>query len=131
MNCEICGNQIFNNSQTVTIENTIMNVCSKCSSLGEKVTKNNPETDKKFDDSNSYTSDSTNSVEFELASDYHNLIRNSRQKLKLSQDELARRINIKLSLLKSIENKKIKPDDRLARKFENVLKITLFGIYDE
>tara|TARA_B100001013_G_scaffold149559_1_gene88801 strand:- start:631 stop:978 length:348 start_codon:yes stop_codon:yes gene_type:complete len=115
----------------VTIENTIMNVCSKCSSLGEKVTKNNPETDKKFDDSNSYTSDSTNSVEFELASDYHNLIRNSRQKLKLSQDELARRINIKLSLLKSIENKKIKPDDRLARKFENVLKITLFGIYDE
>ena len=115
----------------MTIENTILNVCSKCSSLGEKVTKNNPETDKKSDDSNSYISNPTNSVEFELASDYHNLIRNSRQKLNLSQDELARRINIKLSLLKSIENKKIKPDDRLARKFDNVLKITLFGIYDE
>ena len=131
MNCEICGNQIFNNSQAVTIENTIMNVCSKCSSLGEKITKTNPEPDKKFDNSNLYIPKSDDAAEFELANDYHNLIRNARQKLNLNQDELARRTNIKLSLLKSIESKKIKPDDRLARKFENVLKITLFDIYDE
>ena len=115
----------------VNIENTVMSVCAKCSSLGEKVTKNNYGSDKKFNDSNLNISTSNDSVEFELAGDYHNLIRNARQKLNLNQDELARRTNIKLSLLKSIENKKIKPDDKLARKFENILKITLFNIYDE
>jgi putative transcription factor len=61
----------------------------------------------------------------ELAEDYSMRMRKAREKLGLSHEELGKRINEKVSLLKKIEIGKMTPDDKLAAALEHVLKVKL------
>jgi putative transcription factor len=57
--------------------------------------------------------------------DYDVRVRQAREKMGLTHEELGKKINEKVSVLKKIETRKIKPDDRLAAKLEHALKIKL------
>ena len=61
----------------------------------------------------------------ELRSDFNLLIKSAREKMGLSQEELGRKINEKLSLIKHLESGTLKPNDVLTRKVERFLKIQL------
>jgi putative transcription factor len=63
--------------------------------------------------------------EFDIAENYSDLVRRSRAKVGLSQDELAKRVKEKLSLIQKIETGKMAPNTRLCRELEHELRIKL------
>ena len=64
-------------------------------------------------------------VEFEVDPEYYLLIRQAREKLGLSQDQLGKLLNEKPSVIRMVESKKLKPDITLTRKLMHELKINL------
>ena len=66
-----------------------------------------------------------------LREDYGAVIKNARELLGITQEELGHKINEKPSMLGHLENGSMKPDDSLARKLEHALKIRLFVSEDE
>jgi len=61
----------------------------------------------------------------ELVEGFDAKIRQAREKLGFSHEELGRKINEKVSLLRKIETGKMTPDIMLSTKLEHVLKIKL------
>lgn len=61
----------------------------------------------------------------ELVQDFDAKIRQAREKLGLSHEELGKRMSEKVSLLRKIETRKMTPDNLLATKLEHILKIKL------
>lgn len=61
----------------------------------------------------------------ELVEDFGTRIRQAREALGLSHEDLGRRINEKVSVLKKLESQKMKPANRLAEKLQYALKIEL------
>lgn len=65
------------------------------------------------------------SSELDVDPDYNVKIRQAREKLGLSQEDLGRMLNEKLSVIRMVESKKLRPDPVLARKFMHHLKVNL------
>jgi putative transcription factor len=63
--------------------------------------------------------------ELEVADDYSQLVLRHRMKAGLSQEELAKRVKEKLSVIQKIETGKMAPDTRLCRELEHELRIKL------
>jgi putative transcription factor len=63
--------------------------------------------------------------DFELDPDYHLMIRQTREKMGISQEELGRLINEKPSVISLLETRKLRPDAILTRKLMHHLKIKL------
>lgn len=61
----------------------------------------------------------------ELVDDYGTLIRQARDAQGLTHEDLGRRINEKVSVLKKLENHKMRPDNKLAEKLQHALRIKL------
>jgi uncharacterized protein (TIGR00270 family) len=64
-------------------------------------------------------------VEFDVDPEYYLKIRQAREKLGLSQEQLGQLLNEKPSVIKMVESRKLKPDLTLTRKFMHQLKINL------
>ena len=64
-------------------------------------------------------------VEFDVDPEYNLKIRQAREKLGLSQEQLGQLLSEKPSVIRMVESKKLKPDLTLTRKFMHQLKINL------
>lgn len=62
---------------------------------------------------------------YEMDPDYNVKIRQAREKMGLSQEDLGRMLNEKLSVIRMLESKKLKPDAVLTRKLAHSLKVNL------
>jgi len=118
MDCEICGrncDEIF----LISVEGTKLNVCSGCSHCGSfisrvdetpvrerTIVREEPETD--------------------IIDNYSSIIAQNRQKMGLSQEELAKKINENLNFIRNIEKGKLIPTEKTAKKLEKLFKIRLF-----
>ena len=60
-----------------------------------------------------------------MTENYHTKIRQAREKLGLSHEELGKKINEKASVLRKLETGKMTPNNILVTKLEHVLKIKL------
>jgi len=72
-----------------------------------------------------FKSMSNREPEFEIDPEYYAKIRQAREKLGLSQDQLGMMLNEKPSVIRMVETGKLKPDTILARKLMHHLKINL------
>jgi putative transcription factor len=63
--------------------------------------------------------------ELDLVEDYPGRVRGQRMKIGLSQEELARCVKEKLSVIQKIETGRMTPDMRLCRELEHELKVKL------
>jgi len=63
--------------------------------------------------------------EKELVFDYPQRVRRGRQKMSMSQEDLAKSLNEKKSIIVKIENGDIRPTDKLIAKLERTLDITM------
>jgi putative transcription factor len=70
------------------------------------------------------------SGEKELAIDYHKRIQQARNEHGWNQEELGQKINERKSVISKIENKSMKPDDKLVRKLEKALGIKLMEVLE-
>ena len=125
MNCDLCGQN--GELCSALIENSLMSVCKKCLSFGKKVERN-----KNFNVneiiSKRYYKEGKITL---LKENYSNLIKEGREKLKLSQEDIANKLNEKVSLIKKVENREIIPNENLIKKLENFFKINLQESYEE
>jgi putative transcription factor len=66
----------------------------------------------------------------ELVEDYHKRIQQARSQLGLNQEQLGQKINERKSIISKLENKSLKPDDKLVRKLEKALEIKLMEVVE-
>lgn len=63
--------------------------------------------------------------ETELTENFGSLVREARENLGLTHEDLGRKIGEKVSVLKKVEGEKMFPDERLATKLEYALKVKI------
>ena len=136
MRCEVCGRKIHGKPVRAMIEGAKLTVCSECSKHGTIIWEEpKPVTVQRLKTAMTVKAapskgqrgkqQKTAEIPLELVEDFDARIRRAREKLGLTHEDLGRKINEKVSVLKKIETRKIKPDDRLATKLEHALKIKL------
>lgn len=138
MRCEVCGSTIRGTPFRAVIEGAKLTVCSECVKLGsifweakseprlKKVAKRLPPpmfAAKKKPVKLQET--------LEIVEDFSSRVRQAREKLGLSQEDMGRKLNEKVSVLRKIESGKMTPDHRLAEKLEHALKIKLLVPFSE
>ena len=116
--CEICGKKT-NKLYKIRVEGAELLVCEDCKKYGEVIgeVKERKEVIK--------PKIKIVEKEEEVVPDYDKIIRKIREKLKLTQEDFAKKIGIKESLLKGIEDGKKIPSLNLARKLEKMFNINL------
>jgi putative transcription factor len=143
MNCDICGRVIGGQAFKVEVEGAKMLVCHNCQKLG-KPYKEEPRpisqpqrqvirgTTYLQPPSRKRTAELPKEMgQFDLADDIAERVKKYRAKLGLSQDQLAKRVKEKLSVIQKIETGKMSPDMRLCRELEHELKVKLLVPHTE
>jgi len=148
MNCEMCGADV-DSLIIVRIEGTEMRVCRKCVKYGVRVSGKGSgpiaqeivgkEPELEFQESRKRVMgrkkglrvDLFDKMVYDLAEDYGDQIRNAREAMELTQEELAKRINEKRSIIAKLESGDIRPDEKTTRKLEKILGIDLKEKYEE
>ncbi|WP_456484445.1 multiprotein bridging factor aMBF1 [Methanopyrus kandleri] len=135
--CEICGRVINGRPKVVKVEGSELRVCEECAKFGREVVKPRPRREtgrvqrerrprrrptgarrrpRGFDPF---------SEGLEVVPDYDERVREARERKGWSQEDLAKKIGEKVSVIRRIESGKMEPDVELARKLERVLEIEL------
>lgn len=132
--CEVCGRRIFGKPHKALIEGAKLMVCGECVKLGSiywktrvpqrlarkrtRVVKPPPRISKR-------KPPPTITEALELVDDFGSRVRQGREKLGLSHEDLGRRIGEKVSVLRKIERGRMVPDHRLANKLGHALQVKL------
>ncbi|MFC6835832.1 multiprotein bridging factor aMBF1 [Halomarina ordinaria] len=142
--CEMCGAET-SSPKTVKIEGAEIDVCSDCAEFGTEVrTQQSSSSSTKYSTGSSGSSGSSSSGGSsaggsggtrrrrdmfdemdEVVQDYDARIRTAREAAGLTQEELAKELNEKASLVRKLERGDILPSDDVQAKLERKLDITL------
>ncbi len=145
--CEMCGAETSSPS-TIKVEGAELDVCGDCTDFGTEVRQQESSgTSTKYSTSSSSGqssgggtgssrssggggggrsrgSDMFDDVE-ELAADYDDRIRRAREGAGLSQEDLAKELNEKASLIRKLEQGNMLPSDSVQTKLERKLDVSL------
>jgi len=129
MECEMCGGKppLFRTE----IEGTILSVCRFCAKHGTVIQRVRDPAFKPAFPASSRVSEPKKEVVIIIADGYDRLIRESREKMGLTQKELAKKLNEKESLIHKMESGHFEPSVALAKKIENFFGIKLVDQYAE
>ena len=132
MICDMCGSggQLYK----AIIEGAQLNVCHECSKFGKVINiikqevpnKIKPKADGVYGDD-----EPQKEIMQVIVGDYAAKIKKKREILGLKQEEFAKKINEKESLVQKIESGHFEPSIGLAKKIEDFLKIRLIEDYEE
>jgi putative transcription factor len=117
--CEVCGTNTLRLFRA-SIEGISMNVCEGCSSYGHVLYV--PESKPKAKE---VLVSKAPEIEERIVNNFSEIIKKSREKINLNQEEFALKLNVRLSLIRALENKEQLPDLKLAEKLEKELNVTL------
>lgn len=119
----------------MNIEGAVMNVCSECARFGttpstwsripKKAVRREVQVVEARKEPKRAAPPAT-LVEEELIENYGEVIRCARERLGLSQEDLAKLVKEKLSVIKRVEAGRMEPPKQLAERLEKVLKIKLY-----
>ncbi|MFC7138362.1 multiprotein bridging factor aMBF1 [Halosimplex aquaticum] len=144
--CEMCGKETSSPNR-VKIEGAELDVCDECTDFGTEVKQQTSSgASTKYSTSSSSSSGSSSSTSSsssssgggssgsrrdmfdemdELAQDYDETVRSARESAGLSQEDLARKLNEKASLIRKIERGDTLPSDEVQTKLESALDVDL------
>ncbi len=128
MECEICGKEIRYKPFRIVVEGTELNVCGECRDYGVEEISTSAQhgiTRVVRRDKKQKTVSKPIVFTEELVEGFNEIIRNERQKRGWSQEELARKIQEKESLIRKIENAEITPEPEVIEKLERLFDIKL------
>jgi putative transcription factor len=142
LRCEVCGRKIRENPMRVVIEGAKLTVCIECSKHGKVSWEDQPKPKPNPFMQPMITAPGHMPIQgpiqirkrnmqarvdtsLEIVEDYAEVIRQGREKLGLSTEELGKKINEKESFLKKIESGKTAPTEMLISKLEHLMKIKL------
>ncbi len=115
MECEICGNRVTTKAR---IEGAILNVCSSCVKFGKEI-RAQPDIKNIIG-----IIKPQKVIEQAINPDFAAIIKEAREEKKLTREQLANKINEKVSVIERVE-RDMKPDVKLRKKLENALNIDL------
>jgi len=129
MRCEVCGQEIRGQPFYRIIEGGRMTVCGRCSRFGsgdwDPRQVNISQHQRRPTQPRRLRNDLEAAEELELIDNYGEIIRKRRQKMKLSVEEFAKKINEKESVVKKMEKEEMNPPSKLIKKIENTLNIKI------
>jgi putative transcription factor len=134
LRCEACGRKIYGKPYKVVIEGAKLTVCDNCSKHGKLTWEDKPKPKTVVKPKGPKPSllvqtrkmpDTPAGTTVELVEGYDAVIRQAREKLGLSHEDLGKKMNERVSVLRKIETKKMTPNNMLATKLEHILKIKL------
>ena len=121
--CELCGKEteLFK----ADVEATILNVCKNCAQFGKVIARvrTAPKIEKKMPLPVVKTKI--------IVQDYAQKVKSCREHLGLNQEDFAKHINEKISVIHNLETSRHEPGLALAEKMQKILKIVLVEEVDE
>jgi len=117
--CDMCG--ASNRLVKAEVEGTMLNVCKHCVKFG-KVKGNENKFRKRRLPPRPLANQDANMI---LVVDYSTMIKKKREQLDLKQEDFAKKINEKASILQKVESGHFKPSLKLAKKIQKFLKIQI------
>jgi len=107
------------------IEGSMLNVCEACSRHGKVIsTIKEPVKGKKEEKSKAEAPTGPELI-LSVVPDYNEIIKSKREQLGLNQEDFAKKLNEKVSIIHKIETGHFKPGLESARKLEKILRIKL------
>ncbi|MCL7413005.1 MAG: multiprotein bridging factor aMBF1 [ANME-2 cluster archaeon] len=132
MQCEICGVEIIGKPRKVVVEGTEVEVCGKCAQYGTAPQSWSPVSKKMAPVSKAplirtkkQKPNPFNTMGEEIIANYSQVIREARDEKGWSQEELAHKTKVKVSLIRKVEREEIMPEDSLRKILEKTLDIKL------
>jgi putative transcription factor len=133
LRCEVCGRKIHSSPIRAEIEGAKLTVCIECSKHGKIIRDEEIELGRKAPKpftpitftQKKKTAQARVELTQEVVEGYDSKIRQAREKLGLSHEELGKKINEKASVLSKLETGKMTPNNLLVTKLEHALKIKL------
>ncbi|HLD05037.1 MAG TPA: multiprotein bridging factor aMBF1 [Candidatus Nanoarchaeia archaeon] len=119
MPCDMCGNA--KTEAVCSIEGSELTVCGPCSKYGQLVRRVSQQP---FPRKKPVIHERVEKVE-DIATNFSQLIRKSRESLKMTQEDFAKKIQEKVNTLHKWETGHLKPDLQTAKKLERMLNIKL------
>ncbi|MDD5181577.1 MAG: multiprotein bridging factor aMBF1 [Candidatus Nanoarchaeia archaeon] len=129
VNCEVCG-KATEEIYRAEIEGTQMDACAKCARFG-KVLYTPAKISLSSKESLKGKKAEKEEPEQKIVDNYAKIVRKIREKLGLTQEEFAKKINEKESLMKGIESGKTIPSFDLAGKLEKMFNVVLIETVEE
>ncbi len=122
--CDMCGKET--GLIVASVEGTELNVCEECAKFGKIIRRMRPEikAEKKKTSSNSHVQEITE-TELVIVNGYGTLIKNAREKKGLTQEDFAKKINEKSSLVHTLESEHREPSIKVAEKIGKFLNIKI------
>lgn len=111
--CEVCGAKA---TRKAKVEGTVLAVCDQCVKFGEDV--------RSVEYRKRVSVPKLEGLEQVMIKDFHKAIRKAREKEKLTQEELAKRLNEKVSVIKRMEEG-WQPSNKLVDKIEKFFNLKL------
>ena len=126
MQCDMCGKE--GEIIGAIVEGTLLQVCNSCSKFGNVVEVRKPEIKEEI--SRRIPIRRVETVEM-VIDNYSSIIKKAREKKDLRQEEVAKQIAEKESVIHKVETGSLKPSLKLAKKFEQFFNIKLIESYTE
>ena len=123
--CEVCGKN-FDNLEKAIVEGVMINVCHDCSKFGKIIPVRKP-----LIGPRRIIPVQTKEVMEDIVTDYAEIIKKAREKKGLKQEELAKNIAEKESVISKVEGGSLKPSFILAKKLEQFFGIKLIEYLEE
>lgn len=124
MQCDMCGMDSY--LSLTKVEGTTLKLCKDCSKYGTVIEKIYPEQKREPQSPIKFLKKSDDDgMEQMIVDDYAERIKNAREKKGIKQEDFAKEINEKESVIHHLETAKMKPNITLAKKLEHFLGITL------
>jgi len=136
--CEVCGSEIVGKPARSLVEGATLIVCQSCSSLGKELPgfpERRPRA-ARLGPVPSHTRTPLETLpkaieESDLVDDYSRRVKDGREKLGLSQTDLAFKAKEKVTVIQKIELGKILPTMRLTKELEHILRVKLLAPREE
>lgn len=138
MFCEMCGKNV-SKTQKVRIEGTVLLVCDSCAHFGVPVDPPKKQVQAVVIESSSKSQTHfipkqktsrpkrkpAESEDIFVVPEYAQIVREARERLSWTQEDLASKLLEKKNVLSKVERGELQPDIKLARKLEKLLDIRL------
>ncbi len=119
MPCELCGKDT--NLITADVEGVELKVCSDCGKFGKIKQRAKKSEFKPV----KYKQQKVEQPQFSIISDFSSIIKSAREKKEMSQEDFAKFLNERVSVIQKWEANSLKPRIDIARQLERKLSVRL------